>query len=210
MAVLKNGINGGFSGKVGDVVGYNLNGQQVIRAKPKRTIPPTEKELLNRTKFVTSQKWLDPLCDFFRISFKGYQPTFQGATAAMSYNHKNALQKNEEGDFFINPALALVSFGNQELPSTANAVNTENQEIVLTWSKDGTYRYNDQAMVVAYDIKNGKVIYNAGISKRQTCTAILKLPETAMGNTYHVYLAFIADDRSSKSNSMYLGNLLIK
>ncbi len=36
MAVLKNGANGGFSGKVGSIVGYELNGQDVIRGLPKK------------------------------------------------------------------------------------------------------------------------------------------------------------------------------
>jgi len=31
MAILKNGANGGFSGKVGSIVGYELSGQDVIR-----------------------------------------------------------------------------------------------------------------------------------------------------------------------------------
>ncbi|MNL13348.1 hypothetical protein D3C87_1342520 [compost metagenome] len=34
MAILKAGINGPFSGKVGSVVGYELNGQTVIRSLP--------------------------------------------------------------------------------------------------------------------------------------------------------------------------------
>ena len=211
MAVLKSGINDGFSGKVGTVIGYRLNGQDIIRSqvKNKRTSPPTEKELLNRIKFATSQKWLNPLCDFLRIGFKDYQPTFQGFVAAKSYNHKNALECNENNDCSINPALALVSFGSQPLPETASAVSHENQEILLKWSEISGTAYNDQAMVVAYDIDNGKVFYNAAIARRDLYSAIFKLPTYTIGKTFHIYLAFIADDRSAKSNSMYLGSVLV-
>jgi hypothetical protein len=42
MAILEDGPNGGFRGKVGSVYGYNLNGKCVIRgARKKSTKPPT-------------------------------------------------------------------------------------------------------------------------------------------------------------------------
>lgn len=209
MATIKNGIHGAFSGKVGTVIGYIRKGQAIMRTHGKRTTPPTAKELLNREKFAVSQKWLSPLTDFLRIGFKNYQPTYEGFLAAKSYNQKNALQCNENNEFSINPALALLSFGNQVLPLTASALTNESQEIIFTWSTEGVHEYNDQAMVVAYDIENEKMIYNAGIARRHTGTATLKLEPRNIGKTFHLYLAFIADDRTSKSNSMYLGSLQI-
>lgn len=209
MATIKNGIHGVFSGKVGKIVGYVRKGQAIIRTQGERTTPPTQKELLNREKFAISQKWLSPLIDFLRIGFKDYQPTYEGFLAAKSYNQKNAMNCDENNKFFIDPALALVSFGNQELPLTANAQTNKNQEVIFNWSTEGVYEYNDQAMVVAYDIENAKVIYNPGIARRQNGTAILKLATTDVKKTFHVYLAFISDNRTSKSNSMYLGSLQI-
>ncbi|MFD2338304.1 hypothetical protein ACFSNA_18085 [Pedobacter mendelii] len=35
MAILNNGINGGFTDKVGSVIGYQLNGKWVIKGLPK-------------------------------------------------------------------------------------------------------------------------------------------------------------------------------
>lgn len=209
MATIKDGIHGAFSGKVGKIVGYVRKGQAIIRTQGERTTPPTQKELLNREKFAISQKWLSPLIDFLRIGFKDYQTTYEGFLAAKSYNQKNAMNCDENNKFFIDPALALVSFGNQELPLTANAQTNKNQEIIFNWSTEGVYQYNDQAMVVAYDIENAKMIYNPGIARRQTGTAILKLAITDIKKTFHVYLAFISDNRTSKSNSMYLGSLQI-
>ena len=209
MATINNGIHGAFSGKVGKVVGYVRRGQAIMRTQGERTTKPTAKELLNREKFAISQKWLSPLTDFLRIGFKDYHPNYEGFVAAKSYNHKHALQCNEDNNFFINPVLALVSFGSQELPLTASAVTNESQEIIFTWSTEGVHEYNDNAMVVVYDIENEKIIYNPGIARRHTGTATLKLEQTQIGNTFHVYLAFITDDRTSKSNSMYLGSLVI-
>ena len=121
MAIIKDGIHGAFSGKVGKVIGYVRRGQAIMRTQGERTSPPTAKELLNREKFAASQKWLSPLTDFLRIGFKDYQPTYEGFVAAKSYNHKNALQCNENNEFFINPALALVSFGRDRKSTRLNS-----------------------------------------------------------------------------------------
>jgi len=115
--VLKSGANGNFSGKAGSVVGYVLNGQGIIRGMPRRKKKkPTAKEQANRDKFAMLQFWLQPLLHYLRIGFKDYAPTFQGFVAAKSYNNKYALQQREEGCFFVNPALALISHGALPLP----------------------------------------------------------------------------------------------
>jgi hypothetical protein len=115
MAIAKNGINGNFSGKAAKVVGYELYGQQIIRSIPReRSTKPTEKELINREKFKTSQLWLQPLIDFVRIGFQNYKPTFQGFVAAKSYNSKHALKSDNGINFYIDPSLALVSYGNMD------------------------------------------------------------------------------------------------
>ncbi|SFH34202.1 DUF6266 family protein [Pedobacter insulae] len=210
MATIKNGINGGFSGKAGTVIGYALNGQWVMRGLNKHPRPkPSKAEQLNRLKFSISQEWLKPLIDFVRIGFRGYQPTFQGFVAAKSYNHKNALQCDENGDFFINPELALVSFGTQTLPLTASVSCTDKQEVIFSWSLENTFEYSDFAMVLLYNVKDKKVKMDTAIAKRKTGSASLQLSEVYKGQEFHAYLAFVADDQSSRTNSMYLGKLMI-
>jgi len=210
MAINKNGINGNFRGKIGNIVAYELNGQQVIRTLPKkRTAPPTPKEVLNRLKFEASQNWLRPLTDFLRIGFKDYQPTYEGFVAAKSYNQKNAMAYNSVSGFYIDPSLALVSFGSQILPAEASADAKPNQEITFNWSTEIPSAYNDQTMLIAYDIENKKLRYHTAAAPRNAGTATLKLGKRDQGKTFHLYLAFIADDRSEKSNSMYLGNVVV-
>jgi hypothetical protein len=64
-------------------------------------------------------------------------------------------------------------------------------------------------MVVAYDIEGEKIQYNPSIARRNEGKAILILTDERPGITYHLYLAFIDDERKQKSNSMYLGSLTI-
>jgi len=52
MAEIKKGILGGFSGKVGTVIGVNWRGKDIIRSLPKASKKaPTEEQLIQRVKF---------------------------------------------------------------------------------------------------------------------------------------------------------------
>lgn len=212
MAILKNGINGGFSGKVGDVVGYIANGKTIIRAKPKlRTSPPTEAELRNRKKFAVVQEWFWRLTDILRIGFQDYNDNFQGFVAAKSYNQKHALEINENGEFFINPELVLVSYGTLPAPSEMSVESRAGQELAFNWNKKGPYAYNDHLMVLAYDVDSKEVHarYRTSLALMKDASAVFKLAETEKGRAFHIYAAFVSEDRKQRSNSKYLGKLTI-
>lgn len=205
MAVLKNGANGGFSGKVGSIVGYNLNGQDVIRGLPKkRTKKPGEKEQLNRNKFALTQHWLQPLLAFVRIGFKNYAPTFQGFVAAKSYNSKYALKQDAAGSAYVDPTLALLSFGTLTLPQTMS-MEQVGDKIVVTWSKEGHYQGIDLAMLMAYVPETKQTSYDTAAAKRYEGKASLAMPHNHKGHAVHVYIAFVAFDHAAQSDSYYLG-----
>jgi len=205
MGILKNGPNGGYSGKAGSFIGYKLNGQDIIRGIPrKRKKKPGKLEQANRDKFAQMQAWLKPLLDFLRVGFKGYAPTFQGFVAAKSYNSKHAFKQNEDGTYFVDPALALVSFGALTLPQTMS-MERKDDKIVITWSTNGHFNSIDVAMVLAYIPETDEVEYDMAAAKRYTGTAVLAMPRQSEGHEVHVYIAFVAYDHSAQSNSYYLG-----
>lgn len=208
MAVLRNGPNGGFSGKVGSVIGYQLNGQDIIKGLPKKRKRKkiSKLEQANRDKFALTQAWLGPLVDILRIGFKDYAPTYQGFVAAKSYNSKHALKQTEDGKPYIDPALFLLSYGTLTLPESISMERSENK-IIFTWSTEGSQRTLDQAMLVAY-VPQAK-IYKSDVAaaKRYTGTASLSIPkQLPEGYDIHIYIAFIAFDHSQRSNSKYLGS----
>lgn len=204
MAILKNGPNGGLTGKFGSVIGYRLNGQDIIKGLPKkRTKKPSEREQANRDKFARMQAWLKPILPFLQIGFKGYAPTFQGFVAAKSYNSKHAFVQNEDGTWYIDPALSLVSFGSLSLPKTMSMERQDN-EIVFNWSTEGDHELS-QAMLLAYMPKTNDMECDLAAAKRSAGTASLSIDEMDKGNEVHVYLAFVNYNHSAQSNSHYLG-----
>lgn len=208
MAIIKKGILGGFSGKAGTVVGYTLKDQEVIRSLPKeRTTPPTDGEMANRLRFSTSQTWLQPLTEFLRVGFQHYAVRYEGFVAAKSYNSKHAIV-GEKPHFYIDPKLALLSFGDMDQAETASAVSESPATITFNWD-GGRFVYDDRAMFVAYDIENGSACFNTAAVIRSKKHGIFEVDPAYSGRTVHVYLAFVSEDRKRRSNSQYLGTVAI-
>ena len=209
MAVIKTGIHGGFRGKVAKVVGYQLNGRDVMRGLPrKRTTPPTARELPNRARFKVSQDWSGPITDLLRIGFRDHRPTHQGSVAAKPYNSRHALKTGDGIALYIDPSLARVSFGTPEQAGAASVDVSVANRITVNWDRWGSYGYNDHAMVPAYGIESGKAESNTAVAKRREGTATLAIPGCANRN-FHVYLALVTDDRKNRGNGQYLGGVLV-
>jgi hypothetical protein len=204
MAIIKNGILGGFKGKAGTVVGYQLYGQDIMRGLAnERSKPFTENELTNQQTFKDLQLWLKPLTVFLRVGFQNYAPTFQGFVAAKSYNSQHALVKDDAG-VHIDPSLALVSFGDQEPAVTASAVAESVNSITFNW-EGGKHESDDRAMFLVYDVEKGMADFDTAAIRRSAKKGTFQLHENYSGKAVHVYLAFVSEDRKTRSNSQYLG-----
>ncbi len=205
MGRLINGPNGPFIGKAGAYIGFTVNGVGYIKGHYRtRTKPPTENEAFNRKKFAVAQAWLAPLKRYLRVGFRGYTERFQGFVAAKSYLMKNAL-KVIDGDIVIDPALAKISYGNLPLPANMECTFLEPNLFRFTWTPSlYAIHDQDQLMVLVYDVQNmqpyGDVYGNHRSSRQQLVPVI-----SPAGKTFHVYIAFIAADRSRQSDSVYMG-----
>lgn len=206
MAVIKNGILGGFRGKAGQVNGYRLMGQDIMRGpRNERVNKPEEKELKNRDKFAASQFWLQPITDVVRIGFAGYKPTSHGFNGAKSYISKNAMVQDDAG-FHVDPALAMISYGDLPFGDSVSAVLADNFSIDFTWDYTKC-SYDDRAMVVAYDIEARDAVYDTSIAKRALKKANLPIGEDYAGRELHIYIGFVSEDRKRRSMSKYLGTI---
>lgn len=207
MARLINGIGGPFIGKVGAVIGYTVNGVAYMKGLyKKRTKKPKEGEVLNRKKFAAAQAWLQPTTDFVRVGFKGYNERFQGFAAAKSWLMRNCIQVID-GEIRIDPALVKISSGNLPLPENIQCTLLEPNIFRITWTPamERGFMY-DQAMVMAYDQKHSA--YGPVLGSDRTSGEVL-VPVHPSTYAYHVYLAFIAADRSRQSDSVYLGEFWV-
>lgn len=208
MARNKNGILGGFSGKVGSVVGYNSYGVDRMRGLPERIAPATIAEIKNRTKFKLVQDTLNCCKELIKIGFNNYWTKTGGMRGAVSYNKMFAV-KEEEGEYAIDPEEFRFSGGT--LPGLKELrVEKEGKDLLrFYWDKEFVPDSSpqDQVMMLAIDLEVKQASYVAYGGFRSSGTDVLRLSDDLVGKVVEVYIAVIARDRSRQSNSQYLGEI---
>jgi len=210
------GILGPTSGKVGPVVFYVVNGQTFSRSIPsKRTGKKSQKEKANTGGFAKVQLFMKPISDYLKVGFKDYGSKTGGYKAAVSYALKNAVEGDPENRV-VNPEKVRVCGGELHFPNSA-AIELEAENFLrFTWSTEagdngGEY---DQVFMLAYappKKKMGKWKYCAQPTGafRKVGTDGLQLVSYKKEVLYHIYMGFVARDRSSQAHSVYLGTVTV-
>ncbi|WP_164112647.1 MULTISPECIES: DUF6266 family protein [Sphingobacterium] len=208
MAILKDGINGPFSGKVGSVVGYELNGQAIIRGLPnyvKRK--PSPLALINRNRMKAVSKFLAPINETIKFGYKNLAPPGSRIGAfqkAQSYIFKTALEYNEDTIPYVNPEKVLVFRGNLQIP-IVTSLNRNKNKLTIAWEAQ---RYQDKhynILLLAYDIEKEVSIYDGGAS---TISGQLEwqLPEHfSKIEQLHIYFGVLDMFTGEMSDSVYAG-----
>ena len=206
MGKLLSGIEGHFIGNIGTVVGSSWKGIPYVKAKAVKKKHNRKKKPVsaNQSKFAVAHYWLQPLLDFVREGFRGYTDTVEGFNAAKSVAMKSAFVR--QGDIeVIDPALVQVSYGDLPLPSHLSVSRLDKDTLQFEWDpvSEGGSPY-DQAMLLAYDAESKLASFRVTAEFRKAGKDTLHAP-ALKASKYHVYIAFIADDRSRQSSSVYLG-----
>ncbi|MDR6785988.1 hypothetical protein ABIE26_004542 [Pedobacter africanus] len=210
------GIAGPVSGKVGPHVYYMLNGKPCVRSLPsKRSGKKTKKEKNNTTGFAKVQAFLKPIKSFLKVGFKDYGTSTGGYRGAVSYALRNAVE-GEHPDRVVNPALVRVCGGELHFPETYEVVFEPDQVVRFTWSAEVGQNGNpyDQVFMLAYSPADAELNLSSmvGVSTgafRMTGTDSLTLTPARLAREYHIYMGFIAKDRSGQAHSQYMGKILV-
>ena len=111
MGTIKQGILGGFSGRVGTVVGSTWNSVHYMRALALSLgNPRTEKQQSQRSKFALTLSFLQAITPYVREGYRNYADRCTAFNAAMSYLLKNAVTDSGP-DISIDYAKAMVARG---------------------------------------------------------------------------------------------------
>lgn len=211
MARMTKGLLGGFSGKIGPVVGYTLYGIDRMRSLPDRTAPPTVNELKNRSQFKLVQDTLKSLKELLQNGFKDYWTVSGGTRAAISYNRKFAVKANETG-YEIDPEHFKISGG--ILPGLAGLSVLQESAALLRfhWNPESVPESSgyDQVMLLAIDLKGQQSCYECPGNFRSAGTAVLRISEDLLGKEVDVYIGVVAKDRTVQSDSQYLGRIQLQ
>lgn len=213
MATFNKGILGGFSGKVGNVVGGSWKGIDYMRSKPNKVNDPkTEAQLAQRKKFAIVNAFLKKIKPVIKAGFKDKINRMTAFNSAMSYNLKNAVSgiyPNLQIDY---PAV-MVARGDLIPGQNATAESATANQVTISWTDNsgvGSAKADDLALLLVYNSDKDRAIYIPGNGpERQEESYALTLPDTYGGDTVEAWLAFVSADGSEASDSSYLGAITI-
>lgn len=211
MGIIQKGILGGFSGKVGTVIGGNWKGIDYMRSKGNRgKFVPTENQHSQQLKFGIVMRFLQPMAGLLNITFRDFAIKMTGINNAFQYNLKNAIAGTYPA-FTLDYSLALICRG--DLPNILGPAVTVGAGSILTWSWTdnsgvGIAKPTDQAVLVAYCPVLRQAIYTTAGGNRDSLTGDLDVSPFA-GQSVQTYIGFITADGRKVANSYFTGEVAV-
>ena len=207
MAKVRQGILGGFRGRVGNIVGTGWKGIAVMKSLPLSVANPrTAGQVLQRNRFRSLVKLgtsilasiVKPLWDRFASNMSGFN-------AFISAN-QSAFQNNGEWDY----AKLVISRGRMlaPFPSGANISGSNFQIEILNPIGDRFALPSDNIFILILDSMDmsprfaGQVAQTRGSNATVNVSGNLQNTDVIKGDTV-VYAAYLRADGSEVSNSNY-------
>lgn len=205
MSVLKQGILGGISGRIGNVVGSSWKGIPVIKSRPLSVSnPKTAPQVAQRTKMTNAVAFarailaifIKPLWDRFQTGMSGYNAFIAENIALFS----TAMP--------LTPANLVTSKG--KMAATAISVMTAaaaSNYVHIEWVDDSGEGYKlstDKVYVVVInEDKESVQAFDTGAA-RDDVSADVEFDEGLLaGETVYAYLSFLRDDGTVVGNNSY-------
>jgi hypothetical protein len=209
MGKIAQGILGGLSGKVGNIIGGSWKGIDYIRIKPSSVANPrTPGQVNQRNKFTLTLEYLEATSDFIKIGYKSFAVKKTEFNAAMSYVLNNAVG-GIAPNFTIDYSSALLSRGplSGVLNGTTDLATAG--QVSFNWgdnSAEGNANATDKAMVLVYNPSKKESISILDAADRTVGSQVVTIPNTYAGDTVELFMAFVSADGTQVSNSVYLGS----
>lgn len=217
MGKVTDGLLGGISGKVGNLVFYQVNGETLIRTKPgAATGSNSSLQTYHQKAFALAQDFLSPLKKEIAIGFGAYKiGTKRGIDRAKSLLLKNAIYPMD-GIPVLQPEKVLVSSGDLTEARGALLTMMEPGRFRIEWtvnSWDGSARDGDKTFVVIYDTVEPRVFSIQGARYRKDGFQELEFPWTIVGasSSVYIYFSFYAErtGKTEFSDSVCVGRIEI-
>ncbi|TYA59016.1 DUF6266 family protein [Formosa maritima] len=210
MGTYNNGILGGFSGKVGPVVGATWRNKQIIRSRPsKPSNSPTPAQQRQRDKMALVSGFLIGLKPLLQETFESNTGNSTAFNNAMAYHLTNAVLETS-GNLQINYSKVLIGMGGLCGLDAPTLSLTNPTTVALNWIDNSNQGYaypDDRLIVVAYAPEWHLFdIMSQGYS-REDGSGEVSVPETFIGLKVHFWASFYSETYKQSATSRYLGLL---
>ncbi len=208
MAILKGGINGPFSGKVGSIVGYELNGQAIIRGLPRYIKrKPSPLTVINRNRMKAVSQFLRPIKEIIKLGYKNIAPpgsrigAFQ---AAQSHIFKTALDYTEDTVPYVNPEKVLIFRGDLSAPFVVSA-KRDKSKLIIVWDSQSYKHMHYNMLLLVYDLEQEWTLYQ-GEARNNNAQLEWDLPAHFQKiKQLHIYMGVLDVFTGAMSDSVYAG-----
>lgn len=212
MARISKGILGGFSGKVGTVVGFNWRGIDVMRSLPKKgNRIPSSKQIEVQTQFTLTARFLNPIKPILSAHFG--QPSAEKSrfNLAFAYHNREAVIGTYP-DYEIDFQKVIITKG-ELLGLEQPVLETQaNASLKFTWlnnSGQGQAKATDTLLMVVYNPARELFAYQTQAATRDQTTYLYDLPDHWVGDTVHTWVGMVDAEGKKCSNSVYLNAVVL-
>lgn len=214
MGKIPDGIFGGFSGRVGRVVGYNWRGEDMLRKAPRKRPKGsgTVKQLEQRDKFAMVMRFLTPIQEVVGQYFGNTYKSKSRFNLATSYNLTNGIIENPIGTFELDYPRILLTKGGLRGMESGSVQAKPARVLELTWtdnSGQGSAADDDLVLVVVYSPAQELFQIFDPAALRSEGTVDLVMPTYLSGDDVHVWGTMISADRKAKAISSYIGTATV-
>ena len=206
MGIIKQGVLGGFSGKVGAVIGSRWKSVYYMRGLTDKFHDRNSlKQQAQRAKFAVAQAFAHDVMGFIRF---GYSPELGNRSpynGLVSYLLRHAMIGNDI-DWELDFKKVMVSRGSLKPVKVANAT-ISGDTVNFTWTNNagiGDALTTDVAMVLAYNKDDGEAEYDTHAATRGDAQCQLILPTGWGSANLAVYLGFRNENTGNCADSLCL------
>jgi hypothetical protein len=213
MGTIRNGANGGFSGKAGSVIGSSWNDVNYIKGLPKLSNKPaSQKQLDQRAKFSTVLKFLGPIKD---LLLKGYKGQNAGRATGFNMGIQHAINHAVIGaypSYGIDYSLIQISKGTLQPPSSVVFTSNGTGTLDLSWSLqiNSLNAFTDDIlMILLFNETQQFFLAYTDDGLRGDGAVTLAIPIDFSGQTVHGYLFYVDRNGARQSNSTYVAPIAL-
>jgi hypothetical protein len=208
MGTIKQGVLGGFSGKVGTVIGSSWKGIAVMRGlSVGKRGSPTEAQLQQQAKFSLMIKFLQPLTSLLNRTFDSFAVGMSGINKAFSYNVQNGITGVYPA-VAVNYPMVLLSRGDLPVAAAPAANSAVAGKLAFTWTDNsglGKAIATDIAFVAVFCEALNHWIYNQNTAAARSAGTYTLDVSAFSGKTVQTYIGFVSANGKTYSNSLYTG-----
>lgn len=212
MARFIKGINGAYTGKVGNVVGSSWRGIDYVRSLPKKSgKPASDDQLAQRAKFAMTTNFLKSIKEILLVGYSDAKLRSKtGYNAAFSHFISQAI-KGDYPNYEVDYSVVQIARGGLAPLLGLQVEETAPQVLTLSWV-EALNRFNafadDEVIVLVYSPQDHLFSIYEGAT-RGGASVEVSMPSVYSGRTIVGWAFVINRDGSSTSNSQFLGEITL-